>query len=210
VGCLITFACVYWQGEFRGRERIYTPEWVLKLKRMVARHYNQEHRFVCLTNTVVDCETIPLIYNLPGWWSKMELFSGALTGRVVYFDLDLVLLNSITPIADYQSGFVICGAFGQPNKEHGTVHAYNSSVMSFDADKAERFWFEFDAESMTDFRGDQDFIAHVDGGLDTFPRDWVRKLRDGEPKEGTKVVLCMPDKNKVAAKKHKWIADAWG
>lgn len=35
----------------------------------------------------------PLEFDLPGWWSKMELFNPAWLGDIVFFDLDTVILR---------------------------------------------------------------------------------------------------------------------
>ena len=208
---MITVACVYWVGKFRGREKVYNKKYVERLKNMVSRNLSDDFRFVCLTNTNVDCDSIKLKHNLPGWWSKLELFSGCLSGRVVYIDLDVVIVNDIKPIADYKSEFAIVRGFGSPNKEIGTVHGYNSSVMVFDADKAKRFWDNFTPDCIEKYRGDQDYIASVDNALDILPKYWVDKLKylDGKPKDETKIVLCMPEKNAIASKKYEWVKKAW-
>ena len=54
--------------------------------------------FICLTDihdgTVPNDE--PLLYNFPGWWSKLEAFR--ITGPCIYMDLDTVIINSLKPL----------------------------------------------------------------------------------------------------------------
>ena len=108
------FACVYWEGKFRGREKVYSPEWVYILKAMCERSTNAPFKFVCLTN-VPDkfdetVETIPLLHNWRGWWSKLELFRSDLFeegDRVFYLDLDSVIVGNIEPFFNFKSDFAI-------------------------------------------------------------------------------------------------------
>ncbi len=68
---------------------IYKPEHVYKLRDGVEKHLGWD--FVCLSDVELDCDTIPLCHNWPGWWSKFEIFS--LTGPTLYFDLDTILVG---------------------------------------------------------------------------------------------------------------------
>lgn len=85
----------------------YTPEYVHRLRDGVAKFCTVPHRFVCLTDIPdqIDCETITLQHDWPGWWSKLELF--ALTGPVVYFDLDTVITGNINDFIDYPHQFTM-------------------------------------------------------------------------------------------------------
>ncbi|KKK78135.1 hypothetical protein LCGC14_2846620, partial [marine sediment metagenome] len=101
---MITIACVYWKGKFRGREKLYSVRWVKRLRNMVSRNLPIPHRFVCLSNVEGPCERIPLLHNWPGYWSKIELFRpGIFEDRVLYLDLDLVVLESLIPLINYSS-----------------------------------------------------------------------------------------------------------
>lgn len=54
---------------------------------------------VALTDTAVPgVTTVPLRHGFPGWWSKLELFSGSISGDLLYFDLDTVVLGDIAPL----------------------------------------------------------------------------------------------------------------
>ena len=82
----------------------YLPEHVYSLQSQIKKHYNKPHKFYCLTDYPdLECEMIPLILDLPGWWSKIELFRQ--TGNIIYFDLDTVILDDITEFVEYLHDF---------------------------------------------------------------------------------------------------------
>jgi len=91
---------------------IYLPEHVLALRDQVSKYFSKEHRFIVFTDydksyfDGMNCEVIPLIMDLAGWWSKIEMFRPDIYARFkddtfVYFDLDTVIVNNIDEIADY-------------------------------------------------------------------------------------------------------------
>lgn len=100
---MLTIACVLKSGGD------YNAEYVMNLAAGVGRNLPQSksYQFVCMTDLGID-EVQPLqraginvyllVYDLPGWWSKMELFR--LAGPVLYFDLDTVILGDIFPLVD--------------------------------------------------------------------------------------------------------------
>lgn len=214
----LTVACVYWEGSFRNRP--YTREWPAKLKRMVSLRL-RPHRFVCMSNVdVPGVETLPLVHNWPGWWSKIELFrpGNGLDGRVLYLDLDTLIVDEINSIADFDSPFALMPSYhritgGKAAGGPGIVDRYQSSCMVFDAGAGEAIYnrFAFDVASEM-FRGDQDWIGHIAPDLDTLPGKWFRKLRDctDGPRKDVRVVLSMPWKNDTAAKQFEWVRDIWG
>lgn len=218
---MITVACVYWKGSFRGRERIYNETWVQKLKRMVSVKLAIPHRFVCLSNvTIPGVETIPLKHDWPGWWSKIELFRpGLFDGRVLYLDLDMVIVKELSEIVYFDSPFAIMGVKPEPMKERdGKVvfTKHNSSVMIWDANEdASLIYADFHPSMMEVFWGDQDYITYRVRCLDSLPREWIKKLRTlefGVPDEEVKIVLCMfgrKGKNEAAIKKYKWVKELW-
>lgn len=52
----------------------------------------------CLSDIPIDgVKTIPLQYDWPGWWSKMELFRPDICHDLFYYDLDTVVIDPIVP-----------------------------------------------------------------------------------------------------------------
>ena len=54
---------------------------------------------VCLSDIEIPgVHTVPLRHRWPGWWSKMELFSGSIPGDLLYLDLDTVVLGDLAEL----------------------------------------------------------------------------------------------------------------
>lgn len=85
----------------------YSPAWVRKLQRQVAR-WAPEHRFVCLTDQPVDGNAfLPPIWCVgfnhawPKWFCKFEIYRpGLFSGRVLYLDLDTLVLGPLAPLLE--------------------------------------------------------------------------------------------------------------
>lgn len=207
-----------WVGDFR--HRTYSSLWVQRLQNMVARHLGA-HCFVCLSNVPVEgVETIPLRDNLPGWWSKIELFRpGLFEGRVLYIDLDVVIVDDLEPhfIERAEAPLVVLQAFraGPTRIEEGkrVTMGVNSGTMAWTADHGgvERLYNEFRRGHMQELRGDQDWITEQWPEPAIFPRSWWMRLRECPkgPPQDVKIVHCMPWKNDVAAEKFAWVRAAW-
>lgn len=160
-----TVACVLKSGVFKPWDYkdytvSYGPEHVRWLRDQFAAKVTLPHQFVCLSDIEVPgVHTIPLRDNLPGWWSKMELFREF--QRAFYVDLDVVLMGDISP---YMFGHFKFAMSANMTRRHGV----NSSVMSWEGDHRflyERFIANKD-EVMKTFNktarwGDQDFIKET-------------------------------------------------
>jgi len=232
---MLTVACVYWKGYFEGREDIFNSIYVDKLFNMVKRNLTIPFNFVCLTNyidhhTMYDTE--PLQNNWPGWWSKVELFRpGLFEGRVLYIDLDTLILKDLSAFVNFPSNFATIRtlvSFEEPSvvsedeyrsgrarvKRGGKweVFMYNSSVMVWDVSKtSENIYNHFTLESIQKYRGDQDYLADVFPLADIFPRGWVRKLKeiDGNSYDDCKIILCTPTKNEQVIKNYELVTSIW-
>jgi alpha-N-acetylglucosamine transferase len=211
---MLIVACVYWEG----KNNVYSPKWVDKLRLMVDNNLHIPYKFVCLSNVDVPCERIPLERNWKGWWSKIELFKpGQFEDRVLYLDLDVLILDDLQPIIDFPSSFAIIKAKPRRkiyiNRKEGLeIKRYNSSVMVFEPVVTTPLYTDINDMVIRKYRSDQDWIGQRFPALSTFPKEWIKKLGDcenGFPTEGMKVMLCMPDKNEEASLKYQWIKDLW-
>lgn len=79
---------------------IYTPRHAEILAEQIFHNSPRHIPVLCLTD--MDCparvKCSPLKYNLPGWWSKMELFRPDIKGDLLYFDLDTAIGASLRDI----------------------------------------------------------------------------------------------------------------
>ena len=115
-----------------------------------------KHDFVCLSDTEVPCDRIELQDNLPGWWSKLELFrKGLFDTKVLYFDLDTVFMGNIDLLAEYDHSFSMLRGFRE-----ATVNRRASGIMAWNGD----YSFIYDnfkkltPEQIAEIKMDQKFI----------------------------------------------------
>lgn len=207
-----TVVCVLRSGEFR--ERTYSPEYVVRLKRMVARNLKTPHRFVCFTDEDIpgiDCLALRL--DLPGWWSKIELFRWNAGCRLLYLDLDVLITGSLDELLDFPAPMALAPAIVTHPKPK-IVRRYQTSAMVWTPPEGREIYREFRSEHMDEFRGDQDWIGHIKPDCPTFPPAWfakITRLHGRQPPRGVKVVLCQhPMPNELAAKRHQWVQELWG
>jgi len=145
---------------------IYDAFHVFRLQLAVSRHLRAPYRFVCLSDTALDCETIPLIKEWPGFWSKIELFRpGLFNGRVLYLDLDVTVVGDLSELAVYGPTFAAIADYQFPLK-------LNSSVMAWNSWSHTDIFSALTSHDMERLRGDQDWIFERVPNFNRFPRLW--------------------------------------
>jgi len=101
-------ACVYKSGGD------FTPKYVQILKNSIKRNTTIPFDFVCLTDKPEEVPNpIELVYELEGWWNKLELFRPDLfkNRRVIYFDLDTIIHSNIDSLLNEHFDFAMLGSF---------------------------------------------------------------------------------------------------
>ncbi len=213
---MLTVACVLVRGHVA-----FTPEYVKRLHSMARRRIGREFEFVCLTDQpeLMPRGVRPIKISLPpglkGWWAKIELFRpGRFGGRVLYLDLDTLLVDALDEIIDYPAEFALapCGApdFKAPNGR-ATVKRFNSSVMVWDWDAVADIYRKWTPAVAARLWGDQDWIGELCPDARAMPPDWFPRLsvkRESWPGD-SKVVLCKRPKNSDAAAMWDWFDKAW-
>jgi hypothetical protein len=87
----------------------YGAEYPNAILRMVKKHYKNDFNFFCVTDNPKDFDPeikiIKPCHELSGWWNKMYMFSPLMpVGRLVYIDLDVLIIGDITDIIDSYNG----------------------------------------------------------------------------------------------------------
>lgn len=123
--------------------------------RLMCQRWIPDVEFVCLTDIKSPLfECVPLTENLPGWWSKMELFDKFRDGSWLFFDLDTIIRKPVSLDFLSRKKFVILRDF---YRGRSIKSAMGSGVMFWDGDHS-WIWDDFKVRGRTGFRGDQDFL----------------------------------------------------
>jgi len=164
----------------------YGPEYVNRLYAMVRRHLRGDFRFVCLTDNAagvraeVECLPIPPLALPPGaperGWTKLTTFEAdlhGLRGTALFLDVDVVIVDDITPFFELPGEFLIIHDWKRPWRVTG-----NSSVYRFElgrhADVLAKLHAEFDSIRQR-FRNEQAYLSdemHRQGRLAYWPAAW--------------------------------------
>ena len=221
----LTVTCVFVRGPYP-----YTPEYVIRLERMVRKHLARPFRFVCLTDQPkafkAPIETIEIQSMLAdgviGYWNKIRLFDPEMgfKGRMLFLDLDTLVVSDLAPIVDYPAPFALCEdelAHERP------VHAINSAglaiIRKFNASAMvwyaglNRDLFEAWTPAVTGrLQSDQDWYAERYPNAAAMPYQWFPRISRVQPPwpDDAKVVLVKTPKNHIAAKQWPWFEPLWG
>ena len=223
---MTSVCCLFVRGEYP-----YTPEYVWRLFRGVGRWLaGQAWRFVVLTDQpkAEDFHNYDVVEvrRLPGFafWTKLELFNPARQwrGRVVYFDLDTLIVGCPSPIINAPADFAITAdperrTVPKVRDAHGRriVRRFNSSVMAWDGGTHTELYTDWTPAVAERLSGDQDWIAERLPEAHAMPRSWFPRLSESVGDERlnigpeAKVVLCKVPKNHIAADQWPWFADLW-
>lgn len=130
----------------------YAPHYVFRLRDMVAKHLKRSHKFICFTDRPQEVEGTGVVVaditsmHLKSWWGKMALFAREWREgqRVLYFDLDSVIVGDLTPLLELEIDFGICENFTRLAGNQQWPCRYGSCVMTmgpeFSGDAFRRFW----------------------------------------------------------------------
>lgn len=174
-----TILCMKWGAK-------YGAEYVNRLYGMVRRHLRGEFHFVCLTDrsdgirAEVSCLPIPDLALPDGiperGWKKLTTFAAdlhGLKGTALFLDLDVVIVDDITPFFELPGAFRIIHDWKRPWRITG-----NSSVYRFELGAhpqvLERFRAEH-ADIRARLRNEQAWLSqvlHEQGVLDYWPKAW--------------------------------------
>ncbi len=214
----MTVCCVFVKGEYP-----YTPDYVTRLRAMVGRYLDRPFRCVCLTDQpelFPDVDTIA-VKKLAGFapWTKLELFNPARkwTGRMLYLDLDVLIVAPLAPIVDRVASFVITddpeGRRGKDSYGRTIVRRFNSSVMAWDGGTHTELYTDWTPAVAQRLSGDQDHLGEQLTDAVALPRSWFPRISEAvRPpwSEAAKVILVKTPKNHIMAQENPWFEPLWG
>ena len=164
----------------------YGAEYVNRLYGMVRRHLLGDFQFVCLTDRSegvrpeVRCLPIPSLDLPPGsperGWTKLTTFAAdlhGLRGTALFLDLDVVIVDDITPFFEQPGEFLIIHDWKRPWRITG-----NSSVYRFRLGAHPEVLQNFRTQVnnvRSRFRNEQAYLSdqmHRQGQLAYWPAAW--------------------------------------
>jgi hypothetical protein len=161
----------------------YDVEYVNVLALACKRHLtNILYEFVCLTDTTQAFDTsvdkvIPLKDDLPGWWSKMELFNQPTFARcnIFFLDLDTVIVNSLDFVFEKNTTRLVA------LEDFYVAENLGSGIMKFVGGEYDFIYQKFMEDPTSVMRntptGDQTWIKQCLGGeYDRFQTLFPRKF----------------------------------
>lgn len=160
---------------------------------MVCRHFKLPFNFFCITDKdgglLPNITVIKPTHNLTGWWNKLYMFSPLMPkGRLIYLDLDVVIVNDITGlISSYKGDY--CGdedhihfgegifGNGRRHPEFGPIDcSLGTAVVSMRAGSHPEVWEKYlarkeEVERVFHRHGDQVFTSWaLNGKFDLWER----------------------------------------
>lgn len=158
---MTTVCCVFWGDKF-------SEDYVHHLKAGVERNSTVPHEFVCYSDRQIEgVKTIILKEGMVGWWNKLQLFDGRVTGRIVYLDLDTLITNNIDWLLNYDGDFAGIEDLGVINAHQPHLKGkLQSGVMAWNAEKMTWVYNEFrlfQSKAVNEFRGDGEYLDSIIG-----------------------------------------------
>lgn len=214
---VITFVCLN-AGNYLGMGAKYVNILADSVRRHMPENINW--RFVCLTDDTTGVmngiEFLPLPKDVKGWWGKLYLFKAGLFPegqRIVFLDLDTVIVGSLEKIIQYRGDMAILKDFYFPQRGAPGVILWKSGAHT-------RIWTEWEAQGRPENpMGDLWWIESLDQGRftktldrlqDLFPGDFVSykvSCQKSVP-QNTKVV-CFHGNPRPHHYPSPWVREAW-
>lgn len=245
---MLTVCCVYVKGAYP-----YTVDYVVRLERMARRFLSRPFEFVCLADPITFVEVchawrrdgsndgrrvvqIPSLAGVvpnkgEGHWNKVQLFNPARRwpGRVLYLDLDTLVVAPLDSIVDYPATFALTEDMYVVERAHldtdrfgRRLHRrFNSSVMVWDGGTHSELWTAWSPAVAERLSTDQDWLGEQARDAQGMPAAWFPRLghlvRDsmfaatgGPMPADAKVILAKKPKNARAADLWPWFEPLWG
>ncbi len=169
----------------------YGPEYVNRLYGMVARHLKGPFRFVCLTDDSRDVRPEVECFPLPeleqqaskrdGGWRKLNSYRKdlyGLQGQALFLDLDVVIVDDITPFFEQPGEFLIIKDWKRPWRVTGNSSVYRFTLGAH-ADMLDYF-VAHQSEVRRKHRNEQEFLSHylhAQGKLKYWDKRWCASYK---------------------------------
>jgi len=180
----VNVLCIKW-----GRK--YGPDYVNKLHSMVSRHLSRPFRFVCLTDDAdgiapgIEVKPIPAVgfeefdqrkpWTFGHGWLKLTSFADPLydlSGRTLFLDLDIVIVDSLDPFFDQPGEFIVIREWDKADGT-GNTSCYLYTIGAH-TDALEHLKQRY-PRSIAEVRNEQEYITGYlgrQGKVSYWPEGW--------------------------------------
>ena len=144
---MLTVCCVM-VGDYEKQGAKY----VNILHNAVKKYLTVPHNFVCFTDNPkgIECETRPI--KGKGWFAKLYLFKEFTEGKVIFLDLDTIIVENINFLDKFNGKFAILRDFYRKN-------GWGSGIMMWKGGFGHDITDSFEADGCPDVPGgDQTYI----------------------------------------------------
>lgn len=140
----------------------YKPEHAQALAFQLSLHA-PSHEVVVLSDVdVPGVERIPLKYQWPGWWAKLELVRPDIEGDLLFFDLDTVITGDLTDILAVKELTILRDFYRDGLRK---PEGLQSSMMFLPADARQEVWNAWSPDLIDQYKrkgvGDQAFLESL-------------------------------------------------
>ncbi len=169
----------------------YGPEYVNRLYAMVRRRLKGDFKFVCLTDRTegiraeVQCFPIPEMNiaeaKRDGAWKKLTTFEAdlyGLRGTALFLDLDVVIVDDITPFFEVPGEFLIIHDWKRRHRVTGNSSVYRFTLGAH-AGVLDKFRKNHEA-LRREFRNEQAYLSdelHKQGKLQYWDDSWCASFK---------------------------------
>lgn len=164
----------------------YGREYVERLRNMISRNITVPYTLYCLTDDQHSIDGVKTLYQpnagyQKGWWHKVHMFDPKLelTGRILYFDLDVVIHNNIDRLTTFATNDFV-GIHDFNRKFHSSWKYLNSSVLSWNHGTQNYIWEQFknNPKEAQRLQGDQDWIWKLaKDKIKFWPKEWIQSYK---------------------------------
>lgn len=166
----------------------YSAQYVNILYTMVQRNLTLPYRFVCITDDhaeirkEVECFDMPQLYvsnkHDSSPWRKLLMFSshiGDLSGKTLFLDLDVVILDNIDCFFSYSEKFSIIENWTQPGEGIGNSSVYCFTIGAYS--HVLEYYRHHTGEVLKQYDNEPIFLSKKIGDIVFWPAIWCRSFK---------------------------------
>lgn len=230
-------AVVAWWWRKPDGSHLFGPEYLLRTRNMLARHLHREHEFIVVTDSPalvpagIRTERITQWQDTPRCRRRVKqydrAFAATLGTRILSIDLDVVIVDDITPLVDRREP-IVCWRVGYAGVYSGSFVLYDFGALHglYEAFAADPDGYPLatgernasDQAMLNHFLAGREvphwterdgFVSYFGNGYEALEHHGVGPNRTELPEGARVVVLGSADKAAMDTGAHEWIERCW-